>query len=126
MKTFLSLIALPALALVAGCNNEPEQIGGGTIDPMEAELANAAPVELPPMVTRSETYRCKDSSLVFIDYMSDDKTAMIRTEKDGTATALTMAEAGKPYTAEGGYALSGNGDVVDVTLPGKGAQSCKS
>lgn len=126
MKTLLSLIAMPALLLVAGCNNEPEQIGGGPADPMERELANAAPVELPPMVTRSETYRCKDGSLIFVDYMSDDKTAMVRTEKEGVATALVMAEPGKPYTAEGGWSLSGNGDVVEAAVAGKGAQSCKS
>jgi hypothetical protein len=47
---------------------------------------------------------------VFVDFMSDDKTAMVKTEKEGTATALQMAEPGKPYTAAGGYSLTGNGD----------------
>lgn len=126
MKTLLSLIAMPALLLVAGCNNEPEQIGGGPADPMEGELANAAPIELPPMVARSKTYRCKDGSLIFVDYMSDDKTAMVRTEKEGAATALVMAEPGKPFTAEGGWSLSGNGDVVEAAVAGKSVQSCKS
>jgi len=124
MKPFLSLIALPAVLLIAGCNNEPEKIGGGPVLD-DGGVNNAAPVELPPMVMKSKTYRCKDSSLIFVDYMSDNKTALLRTEKEGKPTALIMAEAGKPYTAEG-YSLTGNGDVVEAALPGKGSQSCKS
>jgi len=124
MKITLSLIALPAVLLIAGCNNEPEKIGGGPLLD-DGGVNNAAPVALPPMVVKSKTYRCKDGALIFVDYMSDDKTAMLRTEKDGKPTALVMAEPGKPYTAEG-YSLTGNGDAVDAELPGKGSQSCKS
>ena len=124
MKPILSLIALPALLLVAGCNNEPEKIGGGPLLD-DGGVNNAAPVELPPMVMKSQTYRCKDGSLIFVDYMSDSKTAMLRTEKDGKPTALVMAEPGKPFAADG-YSLTGNGDVVEATVPGKGSQSCKS
>lgn len=124
MKPFLTLIALPAVLLIAGCNNEPEKIGGGPVLD-DGGVNNAAPVELPPMVMKSKTYRCKDGSLIFVDYMSDNKTALLRTEKEGKPTALIMAEAGKPYTAEG-YSLTGNGDVVEAALPGKGSQSCKS
>lgn len=124
MKPFLSLIALPAILLIAGCNNEPEQIGGGPLLD-DGGVNNAAPVELPPMVMKSKTYRCKDGSLIFVDYMSDNKTALLRTEKEGKPTALVMAEPGKPFAADG-YSLTGNGDVVEAALPGKGSQSCKS
>jgi hypothetical protein len=37
---------------------------------------------------------------------------------------LTAPEAGKAYTAEGGFEVSGQGDAVTITVPGKGAQSC--
>lgn len=127
MKTNLSLLALPALLAVAACgNNEPEVVGGGPADPMADELNAAGPVELPPMVKKSQTYRCKDSSLIYVDYMSDDKTVMLKTEKDGVGTALTKAETDQPYTAEGGYSLSGPVEQVTVEIPGKGSQTCKS
>lgn len=126
MKLKSSFLILPALGFVAACNDKPEVIDRTPVDPMADQLNNAAAVELPPMVKLSKTFRCKDGSLVFVDYMSDDKTAMLRTEKEGAATKLTAAEAGKPFTAEGGFSATGPGDVVDVSVPGKGAQSCKS
>ncbi|HEX5536523.1 MAG TPA: hypothetical protein VFX27_04960 [Sphingobium sp.] len=123
MKISFSMIALPMLVALSGCNNEPEQIGGGPM--LDDPANNAAAVALPPMVVKSKTYRCGDGSLLFVDYMSDEKTAMLRTSKEGTATPLTMAEPGKPYSAAG-HSLSGNGDVVTAELPGKGSQTCKS
>ena len=49
----------------------------------------------------------------------------VRDARDGTPTALTMAEPGQPYTAEG-YSLTGTATDANVTItrPGKGSQSC--
>ena len=125
MKSYLLLIAVAGLGLLSACNksDEPEVVGGPA-DPMAAQLANAAPVELPPSVKANKQFRCKDNSLIFVDYMSDDKTALLRTEKTGTPTKLTAPEAGQPFTAEGGFEVKGSGNDVTVTLPGKGAQAC--
>ncbi|NWK98036.1 hypothetical protein DM806_20700 [Sphingobium lactosutens] len=125
MKQYLPLIALASVALLSACNksDEPEVVGGPA-DPMAAQLANAAPVELPPSVKANKQYRCKDNSLLFVDFMSDDKTALLRTEKNGAATSLKAAEAGQPFTAEGGYEVKGSGNDVTITVPGKGAQAC--
>ncbi len=124
MKFYLPLIAVASLSLLAACNkNDEPEVVGGPADPMAAELANAAPVELPPSVKANKQFRCKDNSLIFVDFMSDDKTAQLRTEKGGTATTLKAAEVGKPFTAEG-FEVSGAGDDVTITVPGKGAQAC--
>ncbi|MGD9810497.1 MAG: hypothetical protein AB7U35_04070 [Sphingobium sp.] len=126
MKKILSPLALTALVLVAACKDEPEVIDRTPLDPMSDELNNAGAVVLPPMVKLSKTFRCKDGSLLFVDYMNDDKTAMVKTEKEGVATPLIAEEAGKPFTAEGGWSVTGPGDVIDTSIPGKGSQSCKS
>ena len=122
------LIALcVAAALLAGCNKQDHNIVGGTPDTQAGELANAAPVSLPPMIVASMTYRCKDNSVVYVEFMNDNKTANLRSTKDGPATALTAPEPGKPYAAEG-YALTGAAGAKTVTLarPGKGSQECKA
>lgn len=124
-KTLLISIS-SALLTLSACNNKPEVIDREPQDPLAGQLNNAAPVELPPSVKVSKSYRCKDSSLVYVDFMSDDKTAMLRTEKEGTATKLMMAEPGKPFTAVGGYSVTGNGDSITVEIPGKGSQDCKA
>ena len=126
----LTLIAVCSVALVA-C--KPETITGGEQpDPMKDELANAAPVELPPAIAASKTYRCKDNSLVQIDWLADNKGAYVHGDNQ-TQTHVKPAQAveGQPastdLTAEGGYVLKGSAtaSTVTLTMPGKGAQACK-
>lgn len=127
MKYYLPLISAAALALLSACNktDEPEVVGGPA-DPMAEKLANATPVELPPSVKESHQYRCKDNSLIFVDFLSDEKTVNLRTEKDGAPTKLVAAEPGKPFTADGGYSVEGSGKQITASLPGKSALSCKA
>ena len=131
MNRNLSLIVTAAAALAA-CQSEPEVVGGQP-DPMKEELAKAAPVELPPAIAATKTYRCKDNSLVRIDWLQGGKGAYLH--GDGHAqTHLKAAEAaeGKPastdLTAEGGFLLKGEAKASSVTLtvPGKAALSCKA
>ena len=126
----LTLTAFGLLALAA-CKQETI-VAGEQPDPMARELANAAPVELPPSIASSKTYRCKDNSVVQIDWLAQNKGAYVH--GDGQAqTHLKPAEAveGQPassdLTAEGGFVLSGNAtaSTVTLTMPGKGAQACQ-
>lgn len=125
-KNLLSLAAAPLAALLAlaGCNQEPEVVSANGADPQAEELAKAAPVALPPAIQASRTFRCKDNSLFYADYYTDN-TVNVRTEKTGMPTKLTAPEAGQAYVAEG-YSLSANATTVTYTAPGKGTQSCKA
>ncbi|HEX8224600.1 MAG TPA: hypothetical protein VF605_12355 [Allosphingosinicella sp.] len=122
MKNLLSAAPLAMLLALAACENE-------TIDPNEtpetqASRNNAASVEAPPMIQASRTYRCKDNSLLYADFYTND-TVNVRAQKDGPGTTLTAPAAGQPYVAEG-YSLSANAAQINYTAPGKGAQSCKA
>ena len=133
----LSLIVLGGAALAA-C--EPETIRGGEQpDPMKDQLANAAPVDLPPAIAASKTYRCKDNSLVRIDWLQGGKGANLRVGDDNTVTPLRppapsaeggneAASAAAGLVAEGGYVLKGDATAATIKLamPGKGAQICKA
>src|SRR5512139_1747726 len=126
----LTLTAFGLLALAA-CKQETI-VAGEQPDPMARELANAAPVELPPSIASSKTYRCKDNSLIQIDWLAQNKGAYLHGEGQAQ-THLKPAEAaeGQPastdLTAEGGFVLKGNAtaSTVTLTMPGKGAQACK-
>jgi len=120
---FITAAVLGSALLLTACG-KPETITSSDNDPDAASINAAVPVELPPMVLRSRTYRCKDASLVYVDFFSNN-TAAYKTAKEGAATTLTAAEAGKPYTAEG-YSVSGDGPQVEIAAPGKPAQSCKA
>ena len=122
---FLAAASVAALLSLAACNNEPEVVDTSP-DPQAEALANAAPVELPPAIQASRTYRCKDNSLVYIDFYTNN-TAMVRKTKGGEPPEATLtAEApGGAYTAEG-YSVSGNSDQITYSSPTAGSQSCKA
>lgn len=129
MTRTLTIITIAAAAALAGCNKEEHNIVAGELDdPMANELANAAPVELPPSIQASKSYRCKDNSIVYVDWLSDGASANLRADKNGAPVQVRAAEAGKPMTADGGYSVSGTqaGSTVTVSRPGKGSQSCKA
>lgn len=128
MTRTLTLIALASAAALAGCNSEDHTItAGGPEDPMANQLANAAPVELPPAIAASKIYRCKDNSIVYVDWLSDNKSANFRSERNGPPTQLKGPEEGQAMVAEG-YSLTGSAADASITLtrPGAGSQSCKA
>ena len=121
---FFAAASAAALLSLSACNNEPEVIDPNP-DPQADVLANAAPVELPPAIAASRTCRCKDNSLVYVDFYTDN-TANVRLDSRQSApTKLTSAGEGQPYTAEG-YSLSANAASVSFTAPGKGTQTCNA
>jgi len=117
--------ALAASALLASCGPPETITAGNRADPTAREVAAAPPVQLPPSVKTSKIYRCKDNSVVYIDYLSDDLGANFRSTREGLPVQLTAPATGQPFTAEG-YSLTGNGDTVQLARPGKPEQSCKA
>jgi hypothetical protein len=120
LPSILRAAPLAALVLLAACDSKPETVTGGVSDPTANEVANAPKVTLPPALLSSHTYRCKDNSLIYVDFFDDKLTADLKMKKDGEATKLTAPEAGKPYEG-GGHKITGNGSTI--TYDG---QSCKA
>jgi hypothetical protein len=122
-KTHALLAVAPVAALfaLAACNPKERETNA---DPQAEALKNAPPVEAPPMIQASRTYRCKDNSLLYADFYTNN-TALVGDRKDGPRTTLTAATGQPPYTAEG-YSLSANAAQISYTAPGKGTQSCKA
>lgn len=123
------LLMLAAAAALAGCNKESHTIVAGPPDVNDDINAAAnAPVAMPPSVASSKIYRCADNKIVYVDWLSDNKSANVRTDKTGTPTQVTAAEAGKPMTASGGYSLDGTASAktVKIAIPGHPSQTCNS
>jgi len=123
-NTFLFAATAAALVSLAACNNKPEEVSSTAPDPMASQLANAAPVELPPAIASSVTLRCGDNSLIYVEFFQGNKQVQLRTEKGGKATMLKAPAEGEPFVADGGYQLTGTPKNVNVTVPGKGAKTC--
>lgn len=139
-KTLLIIAPLSMLALAA-CNKTetPAEGEAGT----ETAAAPAAPLEMPPAITASGTYRCADNTILYVDFLGKNEAADIRVaEKSATAIRVTAptatdtaatppaaeeaAPAGPLKSADGATSLSGSGAQINVKLADKGAQTCKS
>jgi len=121
----LPLVVAAAFSLAA-CENKVEEVDTRAPDPQAEALKNAPKVELPPAILASVSLRCKDNSLIYVDFFQGEKQAQVKTEKTGAATMLKAPEAGQPYVADGGYKLTGSPKSVDVTVPGWGTKSCRA
>ncbi len=126
MKNLLLLVA--ASAALMACEKETIVLGADKkAEVAAANAANAANVVLPPSIAASKIYRCADSSVIYVDWLSDKQSANFRAEKTGTPVQLKSAVAGEAMTAEG-YSLTGDATStsINITRPGKDAQSCKA
>ncbi|MDB5678360.1 hypothetical protein [Sphingomonas bacterium] len=129
MKTpLLSATAVALLALTA-CQSKTETT---TVANSTAEntttVATTIPIELPPAIKTEGSYRCHgDNSLVKVTFFEAKKdgtmTASVASPSDASPVTLSGG-AGKPMTADGGWALSGTDSSFKLTQPGKPEQSC--
>lgn len=145
-KSFILLAPLSMLALAA-CNKS-ETPAADEAAGTDTAATTAAPVELPPAITASGTYRCADNTILYVDFLGKNEAADIRVgDKAATAVRVTApvaeapaapaagaapapaaeaAPAGPMKSADGESSLSGEGKQINVKLAGKGAQTCKS
>lgn len=101
-----------AAVALAGCDQSDHNlVAAGPYDDRANATANAAPVELPPSITATHTYRCKDNTIVYIDWLSDGN-ARAKTDKAAIATTITVGETGSP-------SLTGDAQGNSVTYNGK-------
>lgn len=107
------LLTLAAAAALAGCNNDNTIVAGPGAD---EEPVNVANVQLPPSIVGSHAYRCRDNTLVYVDWLSND-TARIKQSRDEVGITVTKGEDGA-YTAEG-QRLVGDAAAASVTVNGK-------
>jgi hypothetical protein len=120
----LAAASTAALLILSSCKAEPVEVGGPA-DPQAEALKNAPKVALPPTM-RDKTYRCKDNSLVYVSFSSDNLTALVRDkQEEPPVSTLKAPAAGQPFVAEG-FSLSGSGDSVTYKSPDSAAQTCRS
>ena len=132
MMNKLMIPALAAVALLAGCNNDNKTDDHTIVAAQPGDNVPAPakidPASLPPAIVATKTYRCKDNSLVYIDWLANDKGANFRAVSTDPATRLLPGADGKAPFIAAGYSLAGTATDSSITLtrPGKGSQTCKS
>ena len=104
------LITLAAAAALAGCNKENHTIVAGPDEGATNATVNEH-VALPPSITASKSYRCKDNNLIYVDWMSDGSARVKKTREEVGATVTP------------GNELKGDANAKSITYNG---QACNS
>ena len=119
----VSVLSIVGLVLaLTGCNKHSASDAAN-----EAAAQNTqAPAPMPPAVKESHVYRCAGNGIIYVDFLTDDRTANLQLgSMEAPIVRLTAPEAGKPF--EGGdYSLSGEGATVKLTKKGEAAKTCKA
>lgn len=115
MTNRLPFVALAAALSLSACNqNKEPEVVGGPIDPLANQVANAAPVELPPAITASKSYRCSgDNSVIYIDWLNNGAARVKQSASEPVGTEVPA----------GSDDLTGDSKAASVTYKGK---SCKA
>jgi hypothetical protein len=118
--------ALVALFALTACEPEVEELDSTAPDPMASQLANAAPVTLPPPISESVTFRCQPGNvLIYVDFFKGNERVNLRTEEDGAVTVLMAEEAGGPF-AGSGYTFTGTPASGTLDRPEGATYTCKA
>lgn len=128
MKTLpLYAAAAAALLSLAACEQKPEVVDTRAPDPNREAINKAAPVELPPAIASSVTFRCQPgNALVYVDFFQGDTQVVLRTSKDAKRVMLKAPAAGEAYVADGGFKVTGNAHAATVVSPETGTLTCKA
>lgn len=117
MKRILCTTILAAAAALAGCEQETI-IAQGPYDPRPNAAADASSVKLPPAIAASKAYRCKDNSLIYVDWYSDGSARVKASRSEvGTSVPAPAPDAAEPSP------LAGSPGSASITYAGK---SCKA
>lgn len=119
-----TLISAAALLSLAGCNSEPETIVAGPVDPLANEIAAAAPVKLPPAVSASVPFRCKDNSVAFVDFF-DGSFINYRVKRGEPPVHMDKDAEGEGFSGSG-YKLTGTPKAIALTMPDGGTKTCNA
>lgn len=126
MRNLTLPLAAVALSIsLAACQPEPETVSTTAPDPLADEIANAAPVELPPPVKASVTFRCQPGNVLrYVDFFQGDLQVNFRVAQGDSPIRLKAPTAGEPFTGEG---ISVTGDPSKATITtGDGELTCSA
>ena len=117
MKQLICSTLLVAAAALAGCDQSDHNISAtGPYDPQANAGANAT-VTLPPAIAAQKAYRCKDNSLVYVDWYSDGS-ARVKNARNEAGTQIPAPPEGNVAEAAPSP-LQGSAQSESITYQGK-------
>ena len=148
--TPLVVASMAAFIVLSACGQKEPEAVGGMYDPDDSDALAAEEAELtdvPPMVRASKSYRCKDNSVVYVTFYTNDTQVGVADSNSAPPTILsneaaaapaagdapseTEGDDGEAPAADGpirfsgdGQTVVGTGDSIQYAKSGSGLQTC--
>lgn len=118
MKRLLCSTLLAAAAALAGCDQSDHNLtSSGPYDPKAGNVTNSAAVTLPPAISAQKAYRCKDNSLLYVDWYSDGSARVKNARNEAGTQVPAPPEANAAEAAPS--PLQGTATSASITFAGK-------
>lgn len=118
LPRYVLLLAVPFAGLLAGCSEKDQA------DTPDGAANASLPVEMPPAIVASHTYRCSDGSVLYVDFLQDGTSINVRKSGSGPSLRLTAPSQGLAYVGDG-MNLTLDGKDIKIDEPKKPLLTCK-
>ncbi|ABF54293.1 hypothetical protein Sala_2587 [Sphingopyxis alaskensis RB2256] len=112
------LVAIPFAGVLVGCSG-PERAENS-----EATTNTNVSVQMPPAIVASHTYRCVGGDVLYVDFLADETSIIVRRAPSGPSLRLTAPAQGLAYVGER-MNLTLDGKDIKLDEPKKPSQACK-
>lgn len=114
----LVLLAVPLAGQLAGCSASDQA------DTSNTSTKTTAPIQMPPAIVASHTYRCTGGEVLYVDFLQDGTSLNVKRSISGPSLRLTAPAQGLAYVGDG-MNLTLNGKDIKIDEPKKPSRLCK-
>src|SRR3546814_8174222 len=83
------------------------------------------PIQMPPAIVASHTYRCTGGDVLYVDFLADGTSINVKQRPSGPSLRLTAPSQGLTYVGDG-MNLGLNGKDIKIDEPKKPSRMCRS
>ncbi|AMG76525.1 hypothetical protein [Sphingopyxis granuli] len=114
----LVLLTVPLAGLLAGCSESDQA------DTSNMSANTTLPIQMPPAIVASHTYRCTGGNVLYVDFLADGTSINVKQRPSGPSLRLTAPSQGLTYVGDG-MNLALNGKDIEIDEPKKPSRMCK-
>src|SRR3546814_2158567 len=89
------LLTVPLAGLLSGCSESDQA------DTSNMSTNTTLPIQMPPAIVASHTYRCTGGDVLYVDFLADGTSINVKQRPSGPSLRLTAPSQGLTYVGDG-------------------------
>lgn len=113
------VLPLAFAGLLLGCSEEKPK------DRSTTGNMSSSTVAMPPAIVASHSYRCSDGQVIYVDFLANDLSIIIRKSSTGPMFRLSAYAQGVSYVGDDGTNVTLDGKDIKLDEPTRKPVTCK-